>query len=271
MKIKLIASDLDDTLLNPSLRLSQRTVRAIRAAAEMGIPTVLATNRSYQATLPFLRELGITGPVITYGGAQIRDSATGKLLRELTIPAPLVKEGLCFAQSRWVYIQVHRDSDIFYPEACEWSCWYEHYIGYAGTESPSLAEHAGDATKLLMLADAARVPGLVEEARRLFRDRLWITSSKPTFIEMNHPEATKGSALDFVASFCGVHRENIVAFGDQPEVDGGMLGYAGLGVAMGNAGPALKEAADLVTASNAEDGVAQALEKLLRLGGPSCP
>ncbi|MDR1242897.1 MAG: Cof-type HAD-IIB family hydrolase [Deltaproteobacteria bacterium] len=263
MNIRLIAMDLDDTLLNSRLELSRRSINAVRKAQAAGIVMTFATNRSFPASRPFMDPLRISGLLITYGGAQTREAESGKVVHEFVIEPALTAEVLSFAARHGVYAQVQRNDELLYLRACVWSEKYEAYARYRGQEAPWLAETPPSASKTMILAEPETVARLLPLAREHFKGKLWVTSSKPWFMELNHPEATKGSALRALAGILGIRREEIAAFGDHPVVDLEMIEFAGLGVAMGNAPQSLKDAADRVAPSNDEDGVAVVIEEIL--------
>lgn len=262
--IKLIAMDLDDTLLDSRLSLSKRSIATIRKAREAGLLMTFATNRGFLAAKPFIDPLGISGSIITYGGAQTREAENGRIIHEVLIEKELAAEVMRFADKHGVYMHLQRNDDIFYRQACEWSKKYEAYVGYHGTEAPCLNQEPLEASKTMILGEPERISALLPLAREAFRGRLWVTSSKPWFMELNHSAATKGSALKALAGILGLESASIAAFGDHPVVDRDMLEYAGLGVAMGNAPEELKEIADLVAPANDDDGVAVVIEEIMR-------
>jgi len=261
--IKLIVMDLDDTLLDSRLSLSKRSLTTIRRAIEAGLLITFATNRSLLAAKPFIQQLALSGPIITHGGAQIRNAENGQTIHEVAIEKELALEVIHFADKHGVYIQIMCNDDVFYRKACEWSERYEAYVGYHGTEAPWLKMEPVEAAKIMILSEPERLARLLPLAREDFQGRLRVTSSKPWFMEFNHSSATKGYALKTLAGILGLGSENIAAFGDHPMVDADMLEYAALGVAMGNAPEELKAIADLVAPTNNDDGVALVLEKII--------
>jgi len=261
--IKLIAMDLDDTLLDSRLSLSRRSITTIRKALEAGLSVTFATNRGHLAAKPFIEQLGLSGLMITHGGAQIRDAENGRIIHEVLIEKEIAAEVMRFADRHGVYVHIQRNDDIFYRKACEWSEKYEAYVGYHGTEAPWLNLDPVEASKLMILGEPERIAALLPLARETFRGSLRVTSSKPWFMELNHSAATKGSALKTLAGILGLEPANIAAFGDHPVVDGDMLEYAALGVAMGNAPEELKAIADLIAPTNNDDGVAVVIEEII--------
>src|SRR5205807_2650216 len=117
--------------------------------------------------------------------------------------------------------------------------------------------------KLAAVGEASSIREKRQELERLFAGKLYITQSAPRLVEIMHPDVSKDKALRIITQRLGIVPEEVVAFGDNHN-DIGMLRFAGLGVAMGNAHDEVKEAADYVTSSNTEEGVAAVIEKLLR-------
>ncbi|NLW17483.1 MAG: HAD-IIB family hydrolase [Firmicutes bacterium] len=122
----------------------------------------------------------------------------------------------------------------------------------------------GEATKVVAIGEPDLISQLLLEAKELFGDQLAINRSYPHFLEFGHPQATKAQALAWLGQRLGIEPEAMLAIGDG-ENDLDMIEFAGVGVAMANAPAAIQAAADFVTASNTEDGVALALEKFFRL------
>lgn len=260
-KIKLIAIDMDDTLLDPAQQVTERTKEAIRRAMEAGVAVTIATGRMFQSTLPFARELGIGLPLITYNGALIRHGISGATLFHRPIAAELA-QGVAelFLQRGW-YLQKYVDDRLYVSELDENARFYADYarveafaLGnefYRMTEAP---------TKLLSMGDPDELNEIRLAVSALYGDRLYLASSKKRYLEMVDARVNKGEALAFLAEMLGVVQDEVMAIGDSMN-DVDMIEYAGCGVAMGNANAAVREAADHITATNAEDGVAAAIEK----------
>ncbi|HEY9857002.1 MAG TPA: Cof-type HAD-IIB family hydrolase [Stenomitos sp.] len=263
MRPKLIATDIDGTLIGRDLVVTERTKRAFRRAHDAGIPIVMATGRMYRATLPLARECAITTPLITYQGALIRDHQTQEELWHRTIPMDLAHEALEALFATKLHVNLYVDDELLIERVTPES---ELYCSIAKVEPrvvPSLASGlTGEPTKIVAIGSVEDVqrwlPGLQEQ----FGDRLYVTESLPVFIEIANPTVSKSAALDHVARRMGIQPAEIVAFGDGMN-DLDMLQYAGLGVAMGNAPRAVKERADRVTKPVSEDGLACVLEELL--------
>lgn len=261
--IKLMVFDLDDTLLNHDISISQRTLQAIRHAVNQGINVTLATGRMYQSTAFFARQLEIHLPIITYNGAMINDYPSGKVLFHSPINLQTARQVLQLCQEQKWYIQSYINDELYVREVNENAKKYAEITGanpipvgeklYAIQEEP---------TKMLAIAE----PAMVEKMQEMFKSRLGnslsVTESKPTYLEITNPEVNKGNALQFIAEKLNIKQCEILAVGNG-ENDISMFDYAGLGIAVGNAAPIVKKAAQLITGTNDDDGVADVIEKYI--------
>ena len=261
MAIKLVAMDMDDTLLNAALEISPHNAATIARAVEQGVLVTIATGRMYCSTAPYARKLGLDVPLIVYNGAMIKSGISGEVLYHKLIAEELSREVLAFFRQHGWYVQSYVDDTLYVEQLNATAKWY---ADFARVEAIALGEpfytSLGAPTKILSLASAEQVQVMYEAVCREFGERLFVTISKPEFLEMVHPEVSKGRALAFLAAKYGICQEEVLAIGDSGN-DLDMIAYAGLGVAMGNAAAAIKQAADVITGANTEDGVALAIEK----------
>ncbi|GAB6159291.1 Cof-type HAD-IIB family hydrolase [Desulfotomaculum varum] len=269
-KYKMLAIDLDDTLLNSRLEISQRNQEYIRRARQAGVQVTLATGRMYCSALPYARQLELNLPLITYQGALVKEAGTGETLIHRPVPLELAREVIRLAQSRGYHINVYVNDTLYVakltPEA-------ENYRRISGiTPHPVgdlLAFLQEPPTKVLLVGEPEALNRLGQQMQQYFAGRLHVTKSKPHFLEFSHPAATKGHALDTLARRWGLTPQQVIAIGDAPN-DLEMLAYAGLGVVMGNALPEVKEKADYVTLTNDQDGVAEVIARFI-LGDGTAP
>lgn len=262
MKYALIVTDLDDTLLREDLTISQRSKRAITKAREKGIRVALATGRMFPSAVPYARELGLTGPILCCQGAEIADIETGRPMKITGIPEDTAREALRFAEGLGLYAQYYSLEDYFFEKESEESAYYHRTAGVQGKPLGRKPSEALDfePVKLLVISEPARIRQALGEFSEKFGGRLAVAISKSRYLELTHPRANKGDAVEELARMLGVPRERVMAAGDALN-DLPMLLWAGLGVAVGNADGQVKGKADAVTASNEEDGVALAIEK----------
>lgn len=260
--IKLIAIDLDDTLLHNDLTISERARTAIRKAVAKGVHVTLATGRMYRSALPFALDLQLNLPLITYQGALVK-YADGREVYHRPIPVQTARELVQFLLPYGYHVNIYIDDELYMeknsPEG-------QRYVAIARVPI-NMVENLPDAlikepSKIVVIADSLDLDQLALDARRFFGSSLHLTKSKPTFLEFAHVKATKGLALAHLASSLGISAGSVMAIGDSPN-DLDMIEYAGWGVAMENAVPEVKEKARYVTRSNDDDGVAEAIEKLV--------
>ncbi len=261
MKYDLIVTDLDDTLLRDDRTISLRSKQTIARAAERGITVAVATGRMYASAIPYARELGLTGPILCCQGAYIADIETGAPIAKIGVPLALAREVLAFAADEGVYAQYYDTEGYFFERECWQSDFYAAHTGVTGQAlgRPVADTLDYDPIKVLLLDEPERIRALYEVARQRFAGRLEVAISKPHYLEFTHPEAHKGAAVKALAERMGIPQGRVMAAGDALN-DLSMIEWAGLGVAMGNGDERVRRRADVVTGTNEEDGVAQAIE-----------
>ncbi len=265
-RFRLIATDLDDTLLDDNLQISSRNRRALQKAAEMGCVVTIATGRMYRSARPVALELGIEVPIITYQGALVKNARSGAVLAERPVPFGLACEVLAEGYKAGVHMNLYFNDCLYVDSLTEEGTGYARLSGVEQHPVGSLVNYlesvGEDPTKILYIAGPEKVDRLQTALAVKFGGSLYITKSKPNYLEFMHPQATKKHALQDLARSLGIPREDIIVFGDSYN-DLDMIGYAGLGVAMANAPAEVREKADYVTDTNNRDGVARFLERLL--------
>jgi hypothetical protein len=260
--IRLVAFDVDGTLVGRDLRITERVRDSIERMKQAGILGCLVTGRMYRATLPFARELGFDAPLICYQGAAIVDPASDEVLQHGALGNEVVRELIALAQRDGMHLQLYRN-DEYYCEAR--NRFSDLYASLAMTEPvivPSLREAFAysPATKGVIIADAPVAAAYAQTLGDALGARAYVTRSLAEFVEVLDPAVDKGRALRFVASRLGVPMEQTAAIGDSWN-DAPLLAAAGFGIAMGSAPPELKAGAQAVVSDVEHDGVAEALEK----------
>jgi Cof subfamily protein (haloacid dehalogenase superfamily) len=264
--IRLLAIDLDETLLDKTLAVSPRARDAIGRAMAQGVTVTVATGRMYRSALPYALQLNLDVPLITYNGALIKCSLSGETLLHRPLDGQVATDVLAFFRARGWYIQSYVDDVLYVRERDETALYYERRAGVTAVAigdrifSPAVAP-----TKLLTIASPQQITEVQAALAAEFGDRLYLARSKPDYLEITDPSANKGQALAFLAGRLGIGREQVMAIGDSPN-DLDMIEYAGWGVAMGNAADHIKAAAQAVTAGNDADGAAEAIEVYILQG-----
>lgn len=266
--IKLVAIDLDETLLRSDLTISGRTRAVLRQVRARGVAVTISTGRMFRSARPFAEQLGFDVPLITYGGALIKNARSGEVLYCRPLETEVARQAIRFGRERGVqvnYYLLNGSEDDLYAELI--TRWGENYSSFAKVPLYRVADletllDTGNPLKLLLIEDEPVVDGLLLELRGQIGGQAHLAKSKPRFLEVDHPEATKGRALYELADWLQVDRSQIMAIGDNFN-DLEMLEFAGLGIAVANAPAEVQACADHVTVSNNEDGVALALERFV--------
>jgi len=263
LTIRLVAMDLDDTLLRDDWTISPRVVKAIQKAQLQGVKMTIATGRMPISTRPYAEQLGLDVPVITYHGAMIQQALSGDILFRRVIPSALAAEIVQDVAGRGVYTQIYLKDRVITQELKDWSFEYARISNVRIEEvdlSILLSQEPEGVEKILLMGEEADLDQLAPLLRQTYGERVNITKSKPYFLEMTDGSVNKGVALAALAEHFGINQSEVMAIGDSFN-DLEMINYAGLGVAMGNARPEIQERADVITTSNEDDGVAVAIER----------
>ncbi|MQY26924.1 5-amino-6-(5-phospho-D-ribitylamino)uracil phosphatase YcsE [Nocardia sp. RB56] len=269
-KPKMVATDVDGTLIDEREQVSARTRAAVGALVADGVPFVLATGRPPRWIAPVVSGLDHAPLCVCGNGAVVYDSATDRILEastlepaELTWIAALAERILpgCGLAAERVGRSAHDAATPQFVSSPE----YEHaWLNPDDTRVSRAEVVSAPAIKMLIRLRGAESADMVAALAPELADRADLTySTNNGLIEVSAPGVTKASGLATVAERLGVGHESIIAFGDMPN-DVPMLLMAGHGVAMANAHPAALAAADEVTGTNAADGVACVLERWWR-------
>ncbi len=259
---RLLALDLDGTLLTRDKRISPRTRRALDAAAARGCAIVIATGRGIAVLRRFCGDLPLQAPQITYNGAVIVDPRGDEPLRQYLVPPARVEAAVDFFLDAAVPVAFFTPDALYLDERIrDVEDWTPPPLAAPIVVSDVRAAIGRPCVKIVGTAEADTIARLRPHAVARFGEALYVTQTAVDLLEFLHPDVSKGAALRLVAARLGVARADVVAFGDSHN-DRDMLVFAGTGVAMGNAMPEVKAVADLVTGSNDEDGIGAALETL---------
>src|SRR5690625_1136913 len=283
--VKLIAIDMDGTLLTPEHSITPRTILAINKALEQGIQVVIATGRAFYEAHGIVREYDLNIPYICLNGAQIRNEQH-EIVENYPMNNELITEVTDVFKSEDVFYQVYtdraiyttsieRDIDIFI-ELAEQSggnpdvekirrLMRERMAKTSLKEVENYREiyEREDEHVLKFLAASSNKPKLIRTKSYLNGiDQLAVSSSSYGNVEVTRKDAQKGIALEKIAEELNVDLKDAMAIGDNLN-DISMLKRAGTAVAMGNATSEVKAIADVVTGTNIEDGVATAIDNIL--------
>lgn len=266
--VRLVATDLDGTLLRADRTVSPRTRAAVAALAARGVPVVPVTARQPFGLRAITEQAGLTGWALCSNGALGLHLTTGEVVFEHTITAAAqqaLTAALVPALPGVRFASVRDRGDVFvaqdgYPPLADFE---DHKRDPATMRTAPLAEVvAAPSLKLVARHPDLAVPALVEAIRGLGLDGFGVTHSGAPFAEVLPAGHDKSVGLAQLCAHLGVPRESVLAFGDAPN-DVEMLSWAGHGVAVANAAPQTLAVADEVTSDHEHDGVALVLERVL--------
>ena len=260
---RLIALDLDGTLLTPQHIISTRTRHALEHAIDAGMTIVIATGQTRAVLRAVCQGIALQGPQILYNGAMIADFETGAIIDEQLVPAEVIPSALSMLRDLKLYRGYHTYEHVYVdqntPNARN---WYRPPVAPVIEIADVASIYPQPCIKLAAVGAAISLREKRATLENYFAGQLYVTQSSRDLLELLHPQVSKGHALRILAEKLQIEPAEIVAIGDNHN-DIGMLRFAGLGVAMGNAHDEVKANADMVTLSNGEDGVAIVIERIL--------
>ncbi|AWB45886.1 phosphoglycolate phosphatase [Paenibacillus sp. CAA11] len=243
LKYRLLALDMDGTLLTDNHQISPETAKWIRKASEAGVHVCLSTGRSYDEAIDFGVELGLQTPMITVNGSEVWRNPQELYRREL-LDKELVSRMYNIAREKNAWFWAHSVEDLYNEKNWDDKLLDEkEWVKFGFHTEDDQVRH-----EILMLLQ--EMGGLE------------ITNSSPYNLEINPQGVNKATGIRIVCDLLGIRMEETIAVGDSLN-DMAAIQAAGLGVAMGNAQIAVKENADYVTSSNNEDGIAEVIRKFI--------
>jgi Cof subfamily protein (haloacid dehalogenase superfamily) len=275
MRYRLLALDIDGTTLDPDGEITDSARKAVNEALRAGLRVVLCSGRRYRSALPIARSLGLPGPIVVHNGALVKDTTHGRTLEATYLAVELQTEIRAVLRTHGaplVYVDGWPDEDLLTESQGSVHPHQAGYLDHYGSlcrRVPDLdAAPRADALMMSVVADAPAIETLRPHATRALGERvsahaLSNPKSGAHSLEILAPGTGKWPALRRLAGAEGIAPHEIAAIGDdRNDVD--LIEAAGLGIAMGNAAPEVLAVADLVVSANDRDGVAEAIELVLR-------
>lgn len=267
MQYKLIVLDLDGTLTNSEKEITPRTKAALMQAQEAGVKVILASGRPVAGIAPLAEELQLKrygGFILAFNGGKIIDCKEQKTVCESILPGHLIPELHRIAGENGVTILSYNDRAIITENPDD------PYVAVEANLNKMPVERAASfpaaicfpVPKCLIVGDAEKIVRLETLIQQRFGGAISAYRSEPFFLEVMPLNIDKAQSLGRLLDLIGIGRAETIACGDGYN-DLTMIRFAGLGVAMANAQPAVREAADYITLSNEEDGVAQVVDKFV--------
>lgn len=265
MKRKVLVLDIDGTLTNSHKDITPATKTGIQAILKKGHLCVLASGRPAPGMRRYEHELELEkygGYLLAQNGARILASHTGEVIYQKALPLEIVPGLYEFARENGCGLATHKGNAVITAFAPDVYVSLEARInGMPMRQVENFGDFVDfDIYKCFMTAEDGKAAVLERRLREIYGDKAAIYRSEPFFIEIVPKGVDKGDSLRRLMEHIGIPREDVVCCGDGFN-DISMLRYAGVGVAMGNARQEVKDAADYVTATNDEDGIAQVIDR----------
>lgn len=260
MPYKLIALDVDDTLLNSDRQLTDRTLAALRRAQDAGVYVVLATGRLPVGIRKLYDQIGLKSPIICGGGSVVCDENFQEIFTCLlsTEDAHTILE---FAHEHGVPAQMYFDDRVNYETENPFSLEYAKNFGFIPRVVPNIRDMEIHSAKSLIISTPEKILEIQPKAKALL-PHLNVVRSKAAFLEFTDPKANKGAALQFLGEYLHISPEEMIAVGDS-QIDLPMLKYVGMPVSVANGLDEIKVHCKYITKSNNEDGVACVVDKFI--------
>lgn len=265
MKVKALVLDIDGTLTNSRKEITPVTADCIGRIQEKGCCVILASGRPLFGMRRYARELKLEkygGYLLSHNGARVVEYPSESVVYQNALPGALLPGLYDFARENGCGLATHNEDTVFSAfEPDRYVALEAHINGMPVRVEDNFVQAVDFAIyKCFMTAQGERAGALAEELRKRYGKWASVYRSEPYFIEIVSKGVDKGDSLHRLAQAVGIRREEMICCGDGFN-DMSMIQYAGLGVAMGNAQPEVKAAADYVTGSNDQDGLVHVIEK----------
>ncbi|MFU0823568.1 sugar-phosphatase [Clostridium sp.] len=263
---KLIALDMDGTLLDKNNIISKENQQAIKKAKDKGVKIVLATGRTLKGIKPYLEELDITDGnnyCVTCNGSIVINSSTNEIITKVLLNYEDLLYLYKLSKKLNIYIHALTTSNCITP-ICNKYTKIEANMNRVSIEEVDFNTISGplEIIKILFVGPEEKISLAINTLPKEVYDKYTVVRSYPYFLEFMHKEVNKGTGVESLAKKLHIKPSEIICVGDA-ENDLHMIKYAGLGVAMENAFPNVKKAADYITYSNNESGVAHVINKFI--------
>lgn len=263
---KLIAIDMDGTLLKEDKTISSKTKDAIKMATDKGVKVVLASGRPIIGLEPYLAELGLDTEddyVMSFNGSLVQNSRTKEVVFESALKGTDLKSLYALSKELGVNIHAFDTKGCITPAMSEYT-ELEGRLNHieVGIVDFNQVSDDEDIIKIMFVDPEEKLEEAIKKLPADIYDKYTIVRSAPFFLEFLNKESNKGVGVAALAGHLGIKQEEVICMGDAGN-DLAMIEYAGMGVAMGNAFEEVKKAANFITLSNEEDGVAFAINKFI--------
>lgn len=261
---KMVALDLDDTLLNDKGQITDENRNAIKKATQLGVKIIIVSGRSYSSTKQYINDLGLEHLTVSLNGAYVMEPCGDKIFFSCPIDSNIGYEILKLLEKQDIHVNFYEGEKVLCAKETDHAKYYMSLNNIKIEFVDSLSEYSKNSQigKLLLIDERDKLDKIKASLADKFDVSVNITFSKPNFLEIYDKHASKGKAVLKVAQEYGIKPEEIIAMGDG-ENDISMIRAVGMGIAMGNARESVKNEAKFVTLTNNENGVAYAINKFI--------
>jgi Cof subfamily protein (haloacid dehalogenase superfamily) len=272
LPIRMIALDIDGTLVDDDLALGERTLAAVAEAVQRDIRVSLVTGRMTSSALQFATTLGLRDPIVGYQGALAREiprrpDLAGRLLRHIPLPPDIAREAVAWSRSVGLDPHANHLEALIIPADDPRVDDYSAFLGTRAVRVPDLERWIQKPiTKIVAVGAPGRPNSLLAAARKRFEGRADVTVAHPRFLEFVAPGVSKGQAIRWLARRQRISLEQVLAIGDQLN-DVEMIAAVGHGTAMPHAPAEVIAVARYVAPPLTEEGAAEVIERIA-LAGP---
>lgn len=264
---KVLVLDIDGTLTNSQKEITENTKRGIRVVLEHGHKVILASGRPTPGMRRYEKELELEkygGYLLSFNGGRIINCRTGEIIYQRILPLAIIPGLFAFAKKNGCGLVTYFGDNIISAFDPDEYVLLESKINSMPIKVvEDFKDYVDfDINKCLLTAPVDKAPELEKELAQRYGDLVSVYRSEPFFIEIMPKNVDKAASLDRMLESVGLTRENAICCGDGFN-DISMIKYAGVGVAMGNAQPAVKEIADYITDTNDRDGLVQVIEEFI--------
>jgi Cof subfamily protein (haloacid dehalogenase superfamily) len=275
MAYRLLALDVDGTVLDPEGQISPAVQRAVADVQARGLQVILCTGRRFRTALPVAQSLGLTHPLIVHNGALVKAPDSGQTLYHCYLSPAVYRQSLALlsqVSSPMLYIDAFHDGiDIITALSDRTHPFQQAYLQDAQKHCQVVTDISDPPLQgivmMSIMAEESRLQSFRSNVQTTLGSQVHVNvlankSYQGSILEVLHPSVSKWQALHQFASRQGILASQIIAVGDDAN-DLEMIRHAGLGIAMGNAIEAVKAVADYITLSNADEGLAHALHHVV--------
>ncbi|MGX7059885.1 Cof-type HAD-IIB family hydrolase [Vagococcus humatus] len=269
MSIKLVAIDMDGTLLNSQKEISEKNQQVLKEAKKQGVKVVLCTGRPLISVLSHLETLGLVEEgdyTVTFNGGVIRENASGKVLNQITMSLEDVKEVYQIIDQLGMTADVLSDNYAYTLDGTKGNepSIYDQ-LNHFSTFVPKTIHQLTAEMNFNKVVCSGPVDKITEKLAQVpanYREKYNVIRSGANLFEFVPKQVSKGNGLAILGDYLGITASEMMGLGDE-ENDLSMIEYTGCGVAMSNGSDIVKEKAQYITKTNDEDGVAYAVEKFV--------